>query len=226
MWIFASVKRAIILFLSIVVLVAFLFWLYLNIQASVAVSSHHAQIHLPESLPTKIHVGNYLQAHSSGRLDTTIDVNRHLDVPLRGKYLADLSFEVETPITVDIDYSTMLKVDETMPLETTTDLIYQNKLLPKFPLKLDIPIQLAIPFQLKRRYTLPVKIMFSGPVYFEFNEPLGLHVQHQFKPTLNINDPMTMRKIATFKATMYNEVQNTQANLEMKMNLPLKNVKP
>ncbi|WP_213073709.1 hypothetical protein [Acinetobacter ihumii] len=223
---FASAKRAIITFLSIVILVAVLFWLYLNIQASVAVSSHHAQIHLPESLPTKIHVGNYLEARSIGQLDTTIDVNRELAVPLRGKYLANLSFEVETPITVDIDYSTMLKVDESMSLETTTDLIYQNKLLPKFPLNLEIPVRLDVPFNLKRRYTLPVKIAFSGPVYFEFNEPLDLHVKHQFKPTLDINDPMTMRKIATFNAIMYNEVQNTQANLEMKMQLPLKNVRP
>ena len=226
MWIFASVKRTLLIFISIVMLVAVLFWLYLNIQASVSVSSHHAQIHLPESLPTKIYVGNYLQTRSVGKLDTTIDINRQLDLPLRGKYLADLSFEVETPITVNIDYSTMLKVDETMPLETTPDLIYQNKLLPKFPLKLDIPIQLDIPFQLKRNYTLPVKISFSGPVYFEFNEPVHLNVQHQFKPTLNINDPMTLRKIATFNAIMYNSVQTTQANLDMQMQLPLKNIHP
>ncbi|WP_187695327.1 hypothetical protein [Acinetobacter guerrae] len=223
---FASVKRTLVLFVCVVILVAILFWLYLNILASVSVSSHHAQIHLPESLPTKIHVGNYLQTRSIGKLDTTIDINRQLNLPLRGKYLADLSFEVETPITVNIDYSTMLKIDETMPLETTTDLIYQNKLLPKFPLKLAIPIQLDVPFQLKRSYTLPVKISFSGPVYFEFNEPVHLNVQHQFKPTLNINDPMTMRKIATFKAVMYNSVQTTQANLDMQMQLPLKNIRP
>ncbi|RKG31535.1 hypothetical protein D7V21_13775 [Acinetobacter guerrae] len=226
MWIFASVKRTLVLFVCVVILVAILFWLYLNILASVSVSSHHAQIHLPESLPTKIHVGNYLQTRSIGKLDTTIDINRQLNLPLRGKYLADLSFEVETPITVNIDYSTMLKIDETMPLETTTDLIYQNKLLPKFPLKLAIPIQLDVPFQLKRSYTLPVKISFSGPVYFEFNESVHLNVQHQFKPTLNINDPMTMRKIATFKAVMYNSVQTTQANLDMQMQLPLKNIHP
>ncbi|MCU4414878.1 hypothetical protein KTH71_12690 [Acinetobacter sp. WU_MDCI_Axc73] len=223
---FASVKRTILIFISVVILVAILFWLYLNIQASVSVSSHHAQIHLPESLSTKIHVGNYLQTRSVGKLDTSIDINRQLDLPLRGKYLADLSFEVDTPITVNIDYSTMLKVDETMPLETTTDLIYQNKLLPRFPLKLDIPIQLDVPFQLKRSYTLPVKISFSGPVYFEFNEAVHLNVQHRFKPTLNINDPMTLRKIATFNAIMYNSVQTTQANLDMQMSLPLKNIHP
>ena len=71
MWIFASVKRTLLIFISIVMLVAVLFWLYLNIQASVSVSSHHAQIHLPESLPTKIYVGNYLQTQSSVRFTVT-----------------------------------------------------------------------------------------------------------------------------------------------------------
>lgn len=60
----------------------------------------------------------------------------------------------------------MLKVDELMPIETSTDLIYQNKLLPKFPLKLNVPVKLDIPFELKRTYTIPVKIVFDGPCSF------------------------------------------------------------
>ena len=53
---------------------------------------------------------------------------------------------------------------QVMPLETTTDLVYQSQFLPKFPLKLDIPIKLDVPFNLKRSYTVPVKIVFDGPV--------------------------------------------------------------
>ncbi len=34
---------------------------------------------------------------------------------------------------------------------------------------------------------------------------------------------MTMRKIATFNATMYNAERNTKANLDMNMDLPIKN---
>ena len=70
----------------------------------------------------------------------------NLQLSLKGKYLADLSFEVETPITVNINYKTMLKVDEVMPIQSSTDLIYQNKLLPKFPLSLNIPVKLDISF--------------------------------------------------------------------------------
>lgn len=118
------------------ILTAILFWFYLNIQASVVVSAHESDIRLPESLETKIHVGNNLQVQSIGKLDTSIDIDRQISVPLKGRYLADLEFEVETPITVSVDYATTLKVDQVMPLETTTDLIYKNKLLPRFPLKL------------------------------------------------------------------------------------------
>ena len=168
------------------VLTAILFWLYLNIQASVVVSAHESDIRLPDSLETKIHVGNNLQVQSIGKLDTSIDINRQISVPLKGRYLADLAFEVETPITVSVDYATTLKVDQVMPLETTTDLIYQNKLLPRFPLKLNIPINLDIPFQLKRSYTIPVKIAFNGPVYFEFDESVNLPIKHQFNPSLKL----------------------------------------
>ncbi|MDB9694256.1 hypothetical protein OPU39_07235, partial [Acinetobacter nosocomialis] len=195
-----SIKSMLISFFLIMVLTAILFWLYLNIQASVVVSAHESDIRLPESLETKIHVGNNLQVQSIGKLDTSIDINRQISVPLKGRYLADLAFEVETPITVSVDYATTLKVDQVMPLETTTDLIYQNKLLPRFPLKLNIPINLDIPFQLKRSYTIPVKIAFNGPVYFEFDESVNLPIKHQFNPSLKINDAMEMGNISSFNA--------------------------
>ncbi|RKG47630.1 hypothetical protein D7V68_11110, partial [Acinetobacter cumulans] len=73
---------------------------------------------------------------------------------------------------------------------------------------------------------IPVKIMFNGPVYFDFNESVRLNVDHQFKPKLQLNDPITLQNIAAFRATMYNTERDTQANLDMQMNLALKNIHP
>lgn len=226
MRIFQSAKRLILSFVCIVILVAVLFWLYLNIQANMQVSASEAQIQLSDSLPTKIQVGNYLETQSVGTLDTQLKIDQKINLPLTGKYLANLEFEVEVPVSVSIDYQTEVLIDQNMPLETTTDLIYQNKLLPKFPLTLDIPIKLAVPFHLKQDYQIPIKIMFNGLVYFEFDEQVRLHVLHQFAPQLNLNDSMTMRKIASFNATMYNTERSTTANLEMNMTLPVKNIHP
>lgn len=224
--IFNSVRTLILSFILVVLLVAVLFWLYLNVQASLQVSAHNAEIQLSDSLPTQIHVGNYLETQAIGRLDTELNIDRQLNLPLEGRYLADLSFVVETPISVDIDYDTVVKINTVMPLDTSTDLVYQSKLLPKFPIKVDIPVSLEVPFQLKRTYQLPIKIMFSGTVIFEFNEMLNLYVKHKFKPVLNINDPITMKKIAKFNATMYNDKRQSLADLDLQIDLPIKNIHP
>ncbi|QIO05597.1 hypothetical protein [Acinetobacter shaoyimingii] len=226
MIIFRSVKTFVISFMIVTLLIACGFWLYLNLIASVHMSAQQTKIQLPQSLPTKIEVGNYLEAHSQGRLNTKIKIDRNLTLPLKGKYLANLSFDVETPVSVSVDYQTSIKIDEVLPLEADTDLIYQSKLLPKFPLKLEIPIQLDVPFHLKKTYNIPIRIMFNGPVYFEFDEPVRLHVLHEFAPELNINDPMTMRNIATFRATMTNRERETRANLDMDLDFPVRNIRP
>lgn len=174
MWIFQSAKRLVLSFVCVVILVGALFWLYLNIQASMQVSASEAQIQLSDSLPTKIQVSNYLETQSVGTLDTQLKIDQKINLPLTGKYLANLEFGVEVPVSVSVDYQTEVLIDENMPLETTTDLIYQNKLLPKFPLALDIPIKLAVPFHLKQDYQIPIKIMFNGLVYFEFDEQVRL----------------------------------------------------
>ncbi len=226
MKIFYSVQYLIFSFILVVALVAIGFWLYLNVQASMHVSAQNADIQLSQSLPTKINVGNYLQAQSIGVLDTKINLNQNVNLPLKGKYLADLKFSVEVPVSVAVDYKTQVLIDEVMPLSATTDLVYQSKLLPKFPLNIDIPIKLKVPFHLKQSYDVPIRIDFDGPVYLEFDERVNLYVVHQFNPRLNLNDPMTMRKISTFNATMYNTQRDSKANLNMNMSLPIKNIHP
>ncbi|WP_111858567.1 hypothetical protein [Acinetobacter sp. CFCC 10889] len=226
MAVFHTIRNLLVSFILVVLLVAVLFWLYLNLQASMQVSAHNAEIQLSDELPTQIHVGNYLETQAVGKLDTELVIDRKLNLPLKGRYAADLSFVVETPISVDIDYQTNIKINTIMPLDATTDLIYQSKLLPKFPIKVDIPVQLDVPFHLKRTYQLPIKIMFSGQVQFEFNEMLNVYVKHKFKPVLNINDPMTMKKIAKFNATMYNSKRQSLADLDLQIDLPVKNIHP
>ncbi|EET81381.1 hypothetical protein ACE5JW_00305 [Acinetobacter radioresistens] len=217
-----SLKVWLASFILVSSLIALVFWLYLNVQASLQVSSTQTDITLPHSLGTRIHVGEYLTAQTIGRISSSIDLDHHLVLPLDGKYLADLKFNVTTPVSVQIKYSTMLKINQVMPVETTTDLIYKNKLLPKFPLKLDVPVNIDVPFELNRTYELPIQIAFNGPVYFEFNQqPINVHVKHQLKPSLELNDPINIPKIANFEATMYNVERNTKANLDMKMLLPL-----
>ncbi len=51
-------------------------------------------------------------------------------------------------------------------------------------------------------------------------------MKHQFKPSLNVNDPMEMGNVSSFNAIMYNSVPKTKANLDMQMTLPLRNVHP
>lgn len=223
---FISARHWIIFFVILTLSIAALFWLYLNVQASMYVQAHNASIQLSDTLPTQISVGNYLQTQTKGTLDTEINLDRKLDLPLNGKYLANLQFNAEVPISVDIDYKTMIQVNQIMPLDTNTDLIYQKKFLPQFPLNIDVPIKLDVPFHLKRTYQIPIQIQFDGLVYLDFNESVHLHVQHQFKPQFEMNDPMTMKKIASFNATMHNLERNTTADLDMQMTLPLRQIHP
>ncbi|ANF81475.1 hypothetical protein A3K93_04245 [Acinetobacter sp. NCu2D-2] len=211
-------------FIVVTLLIATLIWFYLNIQASMQVSARNSSIRLSDELPTKIAVGNYLQTHARGKLDTSIDVNQKLQLPLQGKYRANLQFIVEVPVAVDVDYQTNISVDQMMPLKADTSLIYKTKWLPKFPLKLDVPVKLSVPFHLKRQYHIPIKILFNGPVYMEFDEHVLIAVNHLFKPSIVMDDAMTTRKIADFNATLKNIERNTQANLEMEMDLKLSQI--
>ena len=74
-------------------------------------------------------------------------------------------------------------------------------------------------------YTVLLKIYFDGEVYYESDEQLKLPIKHQFKNQLNIDDPITLSKIARFNATMYNVVRDTQADLNINLDIPFRNIK-
>lgn len=224
--IFNSLRYMIVALFGIIVLTAILFWLYLNVQASMSVTAQRSKIQLSKDLPTKISVGNYLETRVKGDVDTQINVDRTLNLPLHGKYLANLRFIATTPVNIDVDYQTKIKVSTLMPLETTTDLIYQKKFLPKFPLKLNVPIQLDVPFHLKKSYQIPIQIEFNGPVILELNESIDLSIKHQFKPKLKLDDEISVQKIADFNATMYNTSRETTADLKMNIDLPIRYIHP
>ena len=226
MLIFKSLRNLLIAFVAVVILVAITMWLYLNVQASMQVSAKNAQIQLADQLPTTIDVGNHLQVQAQGGLKTELKIDRKFALLLQGKYLANLSFATTTPIKVDIDYATNIDISTVMPLNATTDLIYQNKLLPTFPIQVDIPVKLSVPFKLKRSYQLPINIQFNGPVDMAFDETLNVDVNHTLTPMLNINDPMTMQNIARFSATMHNTQKQSRADLDLNIDLLVKNIRP
>lgn len=210
-----------LIFVSIIFLVALCFWLYLNIQASMQVDAEQANIRLPKSLPVKIDINNGVDAHAIGEVATEILVDQTMQLPLKGQYPTQLAFNVTTPIKVDIDYKTEILIDAVMPLQATTDLVYQSKFLPEFPLKLDIPLNLKVPFHLKRSYEVPVNIDFNSQVQLDLDEKLNLNVNHVFKPKLYLNDPLEMKNISQFSAVLENVETQTQADIKMHIDLPL-----
>ena len=48
------------------------------------VSAQNAQIQLSDQLPTKIHVGNYLETHAQGAVNTELNIDKTLILPLQG----------------------------------------------------------------------------------------------------------------------------------------------
>lgn len=215
-----------LLFLTVMLIVAVGTWLYLNVQASLQVKSTDAQVELSNSLPTSIDIGQHLQVKAQGDVHAQLNMDHDIHIPLKGRYLTHIQFNTVVPVQVAVDYKTKILIDQILPLSASTDLIYQNKLLPKFPLNVDIPIRLEVPFHLKQIYQLPITFHYSGPVYFELNEQIRLHVLHQFAPRLKLNNAVNLKDISSFHATMFNQERNTLANLEMQLDLPLKNIHP
>lgn len=198
--------------------------IYLFVQLRMQLFAQDATLNLPEEMPIRVQVEDYLQVLSQGQIAAEFNMDHALSIPLTGQYKSQLAFDIEVPINIRVDYQSQLHLQDTLRIEDTTDLVYKKWFLPKFKLRLDVPVDLKVPFHLKRQYRVPVKIRFNDQVNLRFNEQLPIHIQHGFKPQLFIHDAMTTENIAEFSGVLINDQRQIPAHLSMQMKLPLKDI--
>lgn len=213
-----------LLFCILTLMIALVFWAYLNWSVRVRVPSSDMYIELPEQLDTTLKVKNQLKSHVTGALDTQIDIDRKISLPLKGEYPAQLQFVTTVPVKVALDYNAWIHIDDQITIYTTTDMIYQNRFLPKLPVQLDIPLKLKVPFKLHQDFVLPIEIHFDDQVRFDFNEQVNAHIKHRFSPTLKLNDDMTLTSIAETQARLIQPKQNKRSEVSSEFIFPLKDI--
>ncbi|KAF7276648.1 hypothetical protein GWI33_009992 [Rhynchophorus ferrugineus] len=194
--------------------------------AQFTTKTSHVELGLPKSLATSIELKQQINAHSTGRLSTDIAVDHTIHPMLKGKYPAQLAFKTVVPVKVRIQYNTFVLVDDVLSLDSTTDLVYQKKYLPKLPIKLDLPLKLKVPFKLDQEFDLMVAIDFNDHVIFDFNELLNVHVKHHFRPVLDIDDDISLNTVSAVEAQLINRKQDTNAQLKATVDIPLRNISP
>jgi hypothetical protein len=175
------------------------FWLYRSLFIELQLKNQPAEIVLPQQLDAEANITNIVKIRLDGKLHAEVPINQDFAIPLH--YDAQSNIEMKTDIPVRFN----LKVNQTIPIrsytdiDATTDLIYQSRFLPTLPIKIRLPLEFNLPIALNVPVNSHVMFDYNGPMKLQFDQTTHANI----KETLYSQIPIH-RDIA---APMYSELK-------------------
>lgn len=120
---------------------------------------------------------NPIRIKLNGTIAAQVPFKQTLQLPLHGRYDADVSFDTVVPIAFTIDYRGAIAVDTLATIRGVTDFNYQNvKRLRNVEFTAQIPLQFEQPVVLKVPVKADLRIVYHGPLTVNFDQTVSAPV--------------------------------------------------
>lgn len=189
-------------------------WAWHNLAARVVLKEQMADVVLPRELAVRARVEQKVQVKVDENVSVRVPIQQDLTIPLDGDIPIQVSIDTAVPIAIDVPIKHVLKVDQTIDLDTKvrTRVLGFEMNLPvqaRIPVKTDVPIDLTIPV----RKTLPVALVTQAKV--RLHEPLRTHVDTVIDTQVPIKAALTLPVTAPVAARLTFPDQHVQAGLNL-----------
>lgn len=157
-----------------------------------------ARIRFPPQIQASAVATRALAIRLNGVINARVPFHQRLQVPLHGRYRADVALDTQVPLHLLIRYRGRVPIHAVAQVSGTTDLVFHSALLPKFPLKFQVPLDFQQPVSL----SVPVDTMFHfvyrGPVNVTFNQTLDVPVDTVLHTALKVDRQVDAPILARF----------------------------
>ncbi|AXQ29161.1 hypothetical protein D0B54_10895 [Solimonas sp. K1W22B-7] len=182
------------------------FRLYMALILHMTLTDQPGMMKLPPKARVSAEATNPITIKLNGYIDAIVPFKQTIDLPLKGSYDTNASFDTSVPVEFTIVYKGVVPVDTYADIEGTTDFTYQQvkrlrnvKFKAKLPLKFEQPVSFTVPVKANLR------IVYDGPLRMAVNQTVRGPVDTVLKTRLKTVKEITTPILARFDMTVYPE---------------------
>ena len=209
---------------GVIVIGAFLgLWLIERLVLGLRIENIPGAVTLPPQAEGFAEVTDDIDILLQGEIAAEVPLRQTLNLPLQGRYTANVEIDALAPVDFTITYDGTIPVDTIATIEAQADFNFQDvkryRQLPvvaKLPMKMNLPVSLRVPVQDQ------VRIRHQGVVAMEIDQtvraPVDTVIRTRLPVNQEINAPVTARLAlrADFPSTPQRAIIN-----EAQLALPL-----
>lgn len=179
-------------------------WLYANLLFGLTISDQPGTVLFPRETVASAMAGDKITIQLNGMIEAKVPFKQTLDLPLKGTYDTDASFDTEVPVEFTITYKGAIPVDSMAVIKGVTDFNYQKvkrlrnvEFTARIPLKFEQPVLLVVPVKAKLR------LKYKGPLKLALDQTIKAPVDTILNTRLKAVEDITTPILSRFGMRVY-----------------------
>lgn len=151
--------------------------IYLRLVVDLDVSQQRILLRLPDGLRVLADISDPVPVRMDGMVTATVPIDQTFQLPLSGRYVAQVAFNTDIPLKTSVTYKGSIPVRAFADLRGSTALVVDSRFVPKFelmarvPLNFDLPVTLTVPIDTR------IALAYRGPLSFTLNQSLAVPIR-------------------------------------------------
>lgn len=209
--------------LGVIVIGAFAgYYLLTHLVIGLSLKNQPGSVYFPPEFTAVARVTNNLDIKMDGVITAQVPFKQTLNLPLKGRYKADVEIDAPVPVKFDVVYDGTIPVDTFADITARADFNFQDvKTYRELEIKAKLPMKMALPVKLTAPVDTTIDFKYKGPLVMGLDQTIQAPVDTVLDTRLvvnqNVNTPVTAD--IPLKVTANDDepvkVILTEANLEL-----------
>ena len=208
---------------GVIVVGAFVgYFLFTNLIIGLSLRDVRGTVHFPPEFKAVATVTNSLDIVMDGVIEAQVPFKQTLNLPLKGRYSADVEISSPVPVKFDVVYDGTIPVDTIADITARADFNFQDvKTMRELEFTAKLPMKMSLPVKLLAPVDTIIDFTYKGPLVMGLDQTIQADVDTTLITRLKVNQKMTAPVTADIPLTIYspNPVKVIISEADIKFNL-------
>jgi hypothetical protein len=180
------------------------YYLFTSLYLGIALKDQPGSIYLPVEFDAIANVTNNMDIIMDGIIEAQVPFKQTLNLPLKGRYTAEVEIDAPVPVKFDVVYDGTIPVDTIADITARADFNFQDvKTYRELELKAKLPMKMALPVQLTAPVDTIIDFKYKGPLIMGLDQTIQADVDTTLNTQLKVKQTVSTPVTAAIPLHVY-----------------------
>ena len=168
------------------------YYLFTNLYLGLSLNKQPGSVYLPIEFDATASITNNMDIIMDGVIEAQVPFKQTLNLPLQGRYKADVEIDAPVPVKFDVVYDGTIPVDTIADITARANFNFQDvKTYRELEFQAKLPMKMALPVKLTAPVDTTIDFKYKGPLVMGLNQTIQADVDTTLDTRLAVNQTVS-----------------------------------